>query len=901
MLKKLITVFLSIQLLILTFFNGALPVQAMEENDGDDSSKIAESFEVVKKAAYVLSEDMYPEDADAVSKWEKIRSAFTTAKTAFTTVTSVVAGINATVTFLRLIGVMKDPTAQSFADIKEQLGNMNRKLNEMDSKLNEITSQMSKIQASIDFSIRTDKAIAMKNAWRDFELNYIENKLDYLMTIYQGKLIDGVKAWCEDPDSRYSTTVNTDKIFLLYLKDEDGEYKLSPNLYNDRPDDLPADAKYVVLNYHFLPDTLKFNVDNYRGDIKKHISDSFRYCFEQDLFDYIESQNIPELTSEGMDGFTDEFADQLTDDALDTLVYRIAAVEVNKDSSFAMQVRQAFDNYCNHLLKSEEGFDARVKALYLTHAFEFQIKDEFKIFANEMIVKTGVYGMFVSNILNMSDSIPSADKKAALMEMAEAVKLLDQAAKNGLTGTDNFCYITETALYLGRGTIETVGGALTHKVGTDNYAYDDKCTVGPMELKFAGNWPIDTVVSPASMLGDSDMILLSYVLQSSGGSTKFDYFNEHLSSVRQENLDLILTSTKTMVDLGLDYVGSLKVTNLFGKYFAKADTVTFSRLPSSTEKKYIAISKKLEGTVYNMASGKLESNRIVNAMAIYAEGHWYWSTDEAAALSTAMNGNHYSLESYDGPEEWYDDHDKIHYFKRVARLQNDYNVLVRVPVTFGNNNDEYDPLADLTAMNDEIYVPHEHVWDEGVVIKEPTCGEFGEILHTCEEDENHIWIEYIDMLEHDWSDWEIIKEPEANEPGERRRVCKNDPTHVEEEFYAKPEDICILTFDFGDGHVGEATGIQEYQVQIGSEFIIPEGPVKEGYKFLYWKGSEYYPGDKYIVEGPHTFTAVYEKIEKAASPDTSDDNHTALWMTLLLTSTFCFLFFLKKRMRAVSR
>lgn len=28
---------------------------------------------------------------------------------------------------------------------------------------------------------------------------------------------------------------------------------------------------------------------------------------------------------------------------------------------------------------------------------------------------------------------------------------------------------------------------------------------------------------------------------------------------------------------------------------------------------------------------------------------------------------------------------------------------------------------------------------------------------------------------------------------------------------------------------------------------------------MYWQGSEYYPGDEYVVDGDHTLTAVYQK------------------------------------------
>ena len=67
-----------------------------------------------------------------------------------------------------------------------------------------------------------------------------------------------------------------------------------------------------------------------------------------------------------------------------------------------------------------------------------------------------------------------------------------------------------------------------------------------------------------------------------------------------------------------------------------------------------------------------------------------------------------------------------------------------------------------------------------------------------------------------------------------------------------------LTFDCGGGTIdGKASLIIE--ANVGDVITIPEAPVRDGYTFKYWKGSEYYPGDKYTVEGDHAFTAVWEK------------------------------------------
>lgn len=48
---------------------------------------------------------------------------------------------------------------------------------------------------------------------------------------------------------------------------------------------------------------------------------------------------------------------------------------------------------------------------------------------------------------------------------------------------------------------------------------------------------------------------------------------------------------------------------------------------------------------------------------------------------------------------------------------------------------------------------------------------------------------------------------------------------------------------------------------------LPIAPVKPGYTFLYWKGSVYYPGDYYLVQGDHTLTAEWK--ENAQEPETN--------------------------------
>lgn len=71
----------------------------------------------------------------------------------------------------------------------------------------------------------------------------------------------------------------------------------------------------------------------------------------------------------------------------------------------------------------------------------------------------------------------------------------------------------------------------------------------------------------------------------------------------------------------------------------------------------------------------------------------------------------------------------------------------------------------------------------------------------------------------------------------------------------------LLTFDPSGGNWNGDSAIKTFAVNRGQNFTIIPAPAREGYEFLYWKGSEYQPGDSYVVEGDHTFTAEWVSSE----------------------------------------
>ena len=153
------------------------------------------------------------------------------------------------------------------------------------------------------------------------------------------------------------------------------------------------------------------------------------------------------------------------------------------------------------------------------------------------------------------------------------------------------------------------------------------------------------------------------------------------------------------------------------------------------------------------------------------------------------------------------------------------------------------------------------------------------------------------ISENDLGEISYTRTNDAEDPGTYKGVITAeytanpyyDVTVVNGDFTIEkaPQKEGTLTFDLAGGTLDGKTGIITVKANVGEVISIPAAPVREGYTFKYWKGSEYHPGDKYTVEGDHAFTAVWEKeAEKSSdsgskSPKTGDESHIGLWSVLL--------------------
>ena len=103
----------------------------------------------------------------------------------------------------------------------------------------------------------------------------------------------------------------------------------------------------------------------------------------------------------------------------------------------------------------------------------------------------------------------------------------------------------------------------------------------------------------------------------------------------------------------------------------------------------------------------------------------------------------------------------------------------------------------------------------------------------------------------------LIKDTYANLgiTGVELKLAISDMYEVEHEI--KPS----LSFDPSGGTWADGgSDVREYEAGLETEFEVIDAPKRNGYTFVCWKGSEYQPGDKYLADSDHAFTAQWKTI-----------------------------------------
>ena len=582
---------------------------------------------------------------------------------------SVISVINGSVAFMQLIGLMKNSTAVGVANISRQLVNIDEKLTQMDVKLDKIRQQMTEMQAKADFEARAIKANQMLQTWRNFKHNYMETQMDKQMNDFETMMLNSMRAWIENKSEGARTTeedgLSTSKIVIHYsavqkkggLGPLDFEYVLRQPPVNDiKPDDdKPANPvpytmyknddefnhrfdKYMILGDWFLPQKgdIQWNVNTFRTTLVKFILAKLKSVRDSAAAGDSAAVKESGIVVYNMDlaSLTDEELSVLAEDAVNTLVYRVSYVAMNVSADFARDVYKQYGEYVGAV---REGVDAMLKAMYLTHAFEYEISKDIEDLCNEMILRTGVYSMFASNVAGMSEFITDEQKLSVADLMCGSIDDLTSLLNNAITGEGRYCYVTGTKLCYGE---VTFSGAAT----MDYYIQGavsgyESYSAQPFSKSFKYNDSKDgTNPSP---VGDSNALVISYLIKTSGSVLDHDYMTEHLNGKGITKRGALLTTINPEETLTTQTNLKLKTHKIIGGYFAKDPEIYPNKLPKSAEQEYLVHRKMITGTKFDGNTLAMNQTAPLIGLAAYGENHWYWETDEMALMGGPCDDSAY--------------------------------------------------------------------------------------------------------------------------------------------------------------------------------------------------------------------------------------------------------------------
>ena len=754
----------------------------------------------------------------------------------FKSIGGIVAPINGAVNFLRMIGVMKDPTSTALINIQAQLNDVSNKLTNMDRKLNEIATQMTRMEATEEFHHRATQAVLMRQNWSTFRTEYMENGLNELMRQYEAKLTDQLINWFKSNSvSDEDGTSNPYSILVWYdCESKNGPCQLQNTLMNGFDSEHERSAEYndnytlyadefdinndrlISLSGTFFDDVdIDYDADSYRVLLKLYIFDKINEEFDDKGDTGIKAWNI------NRDMLDDNFLDEITESAVDIITFKLSNNVINESADFSSKILNQYNLYCQHLLTSTEGLDALLQTMYFTHAFEFEIKEDILNLVNIMNLQTGVYSAFVGNVIASAKSV-SADQKAAFTKtMCDTLNSIAKLKKTAVTGQDRYSYITNTIVDYGNIHLETEASinwrtlmAYVVYQGYNSKSIDARVTDSSSKTQ-----------NVSLIIGDAPALLISYVVKGNGDTFNHNYMNKHLAINQQPNHNGTISSYHGEQYLSQDTDLLLATYSVIGNYFEGNPNIYLKSLPKKAEFGYVNNPHMVTGTLFDGASSNMDVNRPLLATAVYGENHGSWFVDEAALIYGPNNiGSRTTAFKRDTT---YEDTFLTEYRTSMYEAI-DYNVLISIPLK-GNEalEDENSPLNNYYNYCDEVIenkdIDHVHNWDDGSIIRPASDEEPGIIKYTC-LDENDSASFYTQLFTND--------------------------------------KIAELTFDLDGGSLPSLGYELSREFVVGSKILLPNAPEKQGYTFQYWSESKYPADSEYLVTGDRTFKAIWvENVE----------------------------------------
>lgn len=544
--------------------------------------------------------------------------------TRFGGLTSTVSGV---IGILQMTGVIKDPVFVKLDQVLDDIHNVQSQLGQMENKIDTIRQDLARVAVRQEEIARANKASEFLRIWREFNRDYCE-PLDNYMEEYENMVNEGIKKWWGQNSH--------EGIWVLYTANEnkDGttDYLVtySSEAYSEGIQETADNGETVYKEMSFgfpaeyMPNTknVRFNIDTYRDSFIKLASKKFIEAADghklDGPFDYTEWDQLSRTDKEEEAGI---YAARI----LDTLVYHIACDTMTENNQWVVKVRNAYTNYCENVLAANSGINAFINAMFKTHGFEGEIKDDINSFCDAMVIEAGFYSTFALSCVSQ-DKMQSLSKNQDVQKLfMQTIESLSKKKSEAITGYDNFCYITGTKLEYT--TFEVQSNAELTIRGQYAFYPDEPSTIEPWKANLPNI--VDGVYS--------QMLFNQYERLPQGKSSFITYLRDYGVIPDGQIKESIVTRYGGPIDFNLDDGLRMERHQSIGNYFRNLDdkyTNVNKGNSSKIENKYFLVHDKVICDTFNLNNGTLHTDDMVGARAIYGEHHSYWIYDELCFFFT---------------------------------------------------------------------------------------------------------------------------------------------------------------------------------------------------------------------------------------------------------------------------
>ena len=480
------------------------------------------------------------------------------------------------VAILQMMGVLEDPTSKALAGIKSEIEQVETTLTNINTKLDDISSQLATLQATVDMDERKRQADSALSKWSAFEKDFRDKMYDK-ETEYLRLINQGIGDWWNEAQH--------DGIRILYTQLQDGpSVTYSKSAYADGVPDTAINGEEILkdscigLPAEVMPSTTgkTFSVDDWKTDLAPLYTEAFVTAADSGKLDASEAFYTEWRTLD--DEKKKAKADELYNDFLDTLIYRISltTMSTKENDKWVTSLITLYRGYASALTKSGDGISAMINYLYLTHAFEGEVKDSLSYACNSMMVDAGYLGTFVMSVLGQDSWVDEATKAEMQACWANSENTVQSYLEQSLTGYDNYCYLTNTLVnYRELQVYSQLQATYTCNSLEDSMTYVST-SASPWVIRDEDENQIDT---SKVILDDNKSLLLCYYFNLQAATE--DGVSSFTSYLKQNNVGIpdgfgddshFMTTFKGSPDFALSEGISLRSHYAYGQQIDRWDT-----------------------------------------------------------------------------------------------------------------------------------------------------------------------------------------------------------------------------------------------------------------------------------------------------------------------------------------